>query len=124
MRPDAPVVAACSSALDHAQGDADFAGLRPFRPGDSPRHIAWKTFAREQELLVKHYAGTDVTSHWFDWESLAGLQIEERLEQLCRWVVDAQKQGHAYGLRLPGESVNPNLGGAHQRRCLTALALF
>jgi uncharacterized protein (DUF58 family) len=30
------------------RGDEDFAGLRAFHPGDSPRRIAWKAYAREQ----------------------------------------------------------------------------
>ena len=42
-----------------------------FIPGDSPRRIAWKAYAREQGLQVKVYAGTAVTSHSFDWDSAA-----------------------------------------------------
>ena len=111
-------------AQDDRRGDEDFAGLRTFRPGDSPRHVAWKAFAREQGLLVKQYAGTAVITHWFDWDSLPIPDIEERLARLCRWVLDAHQEGHAFGLRLPSESITPNLGGPHRQRCLTALALF
>ncbi len=111
-------------AQDDSAGDDDFAGLRTYRPGDSPRHIAWKAFAREQELLVKQYAGTDVTTHWFEWDSLPMSDLESRLAQLCRWIVDAHGDGHAFGLRLPAAAIEPNLGISHRRRCLTALALF
>jgi len=111
-------------AQDDTQGEADFAGLRNFRPGDSPRRVAWKAFARAGELVVKQYAGTDVATHWFDWNSLPGLDVEQRLSQLCRWIVDAQGHGHAYGLRLPAERIEPNLGTRHRHRCLSALALF
>ena len=72
-------------AQDRAQGDEDFAGLRRFQSGDSLRRIAWKAYARGQGLHTKQYAGTDVTSHIFDWQSLAGLDTEARLSQLCRW---------------------------------------
>jgi uncharacterized protein (DUF58 family) len=106
------------------RGDDDFAGLRAFHPGDPPRHIAWKAYAREQGLQVKVYAGTAVTSHSFDWESLSGLGIEARLSQLCRWVEDAYAAGRAFGLRLPGVEIAPNVGPGHRQRCLTALALF
>jgi hypothetical protein len=82
-------------AQDDTQGEADFAGLRNFRPGDSPRRVAWKAYARTGELVVKQYAGTDVATHWFDWNSLAGLDVEQRLSQLCRWIVEAQGHGHA-----------------------------
>jgi uncharacterized protein (DUF58 family) len=109
---------------DHARGDEDFAGLRGFHPGDSPRHVAWKAYARGQGLHVKVYAGTAVTSHLFDWHRLDGLEVEERLSQLCRWIEDAHAAGHAFGLRLPDLDVPPNIGPAHRERCLTALALF
>jgi len=111
-------------AQDRAQGDADFAGLRPFQSGDSLRRVAWKAYARGQGLHTKQYAGTDVVSHIFDWDSLEGLDAEARLAQLCRWVLDAHERSEAFGLRLPGLAIVPNLGLAHRQHCLTALALF
>jgi hypothetical protein len=50
--------------------------------------------------------------------------VESRLEQLCRWVLDAQEHGEAFALRLPGTSIETNVGPAHRERCLNALALF
>ncbi len=107
-----------------AVGEEDFAGLRPFQAGDSLRRVAWKAFARGQGLHTKQFAGTDVVSHVFDYDSLAGLAVEPRLEQLCRWVLDAQERGEAFALRLPGTSIETNVGPAHRERCLNALALF
>ncbi|MBL8271661.1 DUF58 domain-containing protein, partial [Steroidobacter sp.] len=77
-----PVETDTGGAQDWGQGDEEFAGLRPFHPGDSPRRIAWKAYAREQGLQVKVYAGTAVTSHVFDWDSLPALGVEARLSQL------------------------------------------
>jgi uncharacterized protein (DUF58 family) len=111
-------------AQDLSRGDDDFAGLRSFHRGDSPQRIAWKAYAREQGLQVKVYAGTEVTSHWFDWDSLPALGTEARLSQLCRWVEDAFASRRAFGLKLPGVHIPPNVGPAHRQRCLTALALF
>lgn len=122
--PPPPVETDVGGAQDALRGDADFAGLRTFHPGDSPRHIAWKAYARGQELQVKVYAGTAVTSHMFDWDSLPGLQVEARLSQLCRWIEDAHAAGQAFGLRLPDVELPTNIGPAHRQRCLTALALF
>ena len=107
-----------------AIGDEDFAGLRPFQPGDSLRRIAWKAYARGQGLHTKQYAGTHVVSHVFEWDSLPGLTTDDRLAQLCRWVLDAHERGEAFGLRLPGLELELNLGSAHRERCLNALALF
>lgn len=111
-------------AQDLARGAEDFAGFRNFHPGDSPRHIAWKAYAREQGLQIKLYAGTAVSSQVLDWDSLGSMHTEARLSQLCRWIQDAHSHGHAYGLKLPGQTIPPNVGEAHRQRCLTALALF
>lgn len=111
-------------AQDSRRGDEEFAGMRPFHPGDSPRRIAWKAYAREQGLQVKLYAGTAVTSHVFDWNAFTGLDTEARLSQLCRWIEDAYAEGRAFALKLPGLEIPPNIGPGHRQRCLTALALF
>jgi len=122
--PPPPLETDVGGAQDSSRGDEDFAGLRTFHPGDSPRRIAWKAYAREQGLHVKVYAGTAVTSHRFDWDSLPGLGIEARLSQLCRWIEDAYAEGRAFGLKLPNVELQANIGPAHRQRCLTALAVF
>jgi uncharacterized protein (DUF58 family) len=119
-----PMETDIGGAQDSARGDDDFAGLRTFHPGDSPRRIAWKSYARGQALQVKHYAGTAVTSHLFDWDSLPGIGTEARLEKICRWIEEAHAASRAYGLRIPGTDIPANVGNAHRQRCLTALALF
>jgi uncharacterized protein (DUF58 family) len=119
-----PMETDIGGAQDSMRGDDDFAGLRSFHPGDSPRRIAWKAYARGQELQVKQYAGTAVTSHLFDWDSMPGIGTEARLETICRWIEDAHAASRAYGLRIPGVDIPVNVGNAHRQRCLTALALF
>jgi uncharacterized protein (DUF58 family) len=109
---------------DERRGEDDFAGLRAFRPGDSPRRIAWKAAARCDELPVKQFAGSARGSHWLEWDSLPALPAEARLAVLCRWVLDAHAGGGAYGLRIPGAEIPPAIGPAHRHRCLAALALF
>jgi uncharacterized protein (DUF58 family) len=123
-RPPPTTATDTGGAQAAAIGDEDFAGLRPYQSGDSLRRIAWKAYARGLGLHTKQYAGTDVVSHVFDWDSLPGLGTEQRLAQLCRWIVDAHEHGEAYGLRLPGLEIETNLGPGHRERCLNALALF
>lgn len=122
--PPPPVETDTGGAQDATRGDEEFAGFRAFHVGDSPRRIAWKAFAREQGLLTKVYAGTAVTSHMFDWNAAKGANVEARLSQLCRWIEDAYAAGRAFGLKLPGTHIPPNVGTTHRQRCLTALALF
>jgi uncharacterized protein (DUF58 family) len=119
-----PIHTDIGGAQDSRRGDEDFAGLRSFQVGDSPRRIAWKAYARGQELQVKQYAGTAVTSHLLDWDSLQGMNTEERLSKLCRWIEDAHAASRAYGLRIPGNAIPENVGLAHRQHCLTVLALF
>jgi uncharacterized protein (DUF58 family) len=123
-RPPPAIATDTGGAQTAATGEEDCAGLRPYQSGDSLRRIAWKAYARGTGLHTKQYAGTDVVSHVFDWESLPGLGVEQRLAQLCRWIVDAHEHGEAYGLRLPGLEIETNLGPGHRERCLNALAVF
>jgi len=111
-------------AQDDRKGEDDFAGLRDFRRGDSPRHIAWKAMAKGGELLVKQFAGTDVTTHWLDWDKARETDVEARLSRLCRWVVDAHAEGQAYGLKIPGAEFPPAIGHSHRHHCLMSLAVF
>ena len=125
---DAPAPPPSISARGHRQNDArgeeDFAGLRRFHPGDSPRHVAWKAYARSGELLSKRFSGADTSSQWLDFTQVADDDIEARLSILTRWVVDADRLQRDYGLRMPGAEFPPTHGDAHRHRCLKALALF
>ena len=107
-----------------ARGDEDFAGLRTFHDGDSPRHVAWKAYARGGELLSKRFSGADLSSQWFDINQVARDDVEQRLQVLTRWIVDAEQQQRDYGLRLQSAEFAPSRGDQHRHRCLEALALF
>jgi uncharacterized protein (DUF58 family) len=104
-------------------GTDEWLGLRPFRDGDSPRQVAWKAYARGAPLLVKEYSAIGSELRVFDFHVLTDLHTETRLEQLARWVVDAEARGERYAVILPGERVEADHGREHRHRCLTALAL-
>jgi uncharacterized protein (DUF58 family) len=105
-------------------GSEEWMGLRPFRDGDSPRQVDWKAYAREAPLLVKEYSATGAELRVFDFNSLDSLPLEGKLEQLARWVVDAEAGGERYGLMLPGRFIKPDRGPEHRHQCLAALAMF
>ncbi len=102
----------------------EWMGLRPFRDGDSPRQVDWKAYARGAPLLVKEYSPAGADLCLFDFAELRMPDVEARLSQLARWVVDAEAGGERYGLRLPGLQLAPNRGPEHRHRCLAALALY
>ena len=109
----------------NAQARDDFAGVRQYHPGDSPRHIAWKAAARDQGLLTKQFSGRAAAELWLTLDLLpAQLDLEEKLSRLARWVLDAHANGYAFGLDLPGKKVPLGTGELHRERCLEALALF
>lgn len=107
-----------------ASGQEDFAGLRDYQRKDPPRLIHWKAFPRNRQLVVKQFADPQSDTLWLDWSSLAGMDTESRLSQLCRWVLDAHRAGRQYGLRMPDAEIPPACDETHRHRCLERLALF
>ncbi len=105
-------------------GQDEFAGLRHYRRGDTPRSIHWKSLPKLQHPMVKQFAETLDEDLWLDWSALSSLDVEARLSQLTRWVLDAETAQRNYGLRLPGTVIAPARGDAHRFQCLKALALF
>jgi uncharacterized protein (DUF58 family) len=122
--PPPPSRAAHGHRQHDARGEEDFAGFRRFHDGDSPRHVAWKAYARSGELLSKQFAGADTSSQWFEFEAIDAPDTEARLSILTRWIVDAEQTRHDFGLRIPGTEIRPSHGDAHRHRSLEALATF
>jgi len=123
--PMPPSASSNGTGSERGQGQEDFSGMRQYHRGDSPRHIAWKAAARDQGLLTKQFTGRTETELWLDWAQLPQqMGVEERLSQLARWALDAHAAGLAFGLRLPGVTIEVAAGEAQRERCLEALALF
>ncbi|MEK6245328.1 MAG: DUF58 domain-containing protein [Pseudomonadota bacterium] len=117
--------AQAGGARAHAQGSDDFSGLRGYQPSDSPRHVAWKSVARSDDMLTKQFAGDAVAELWLDLRDLPpSLGLEQRLSRLTGWVLAAERAGALYALRLPGTEIEPGRGEAHRAACLEALALY
>ena len=107
------------------RGEEDFAGLRNYRPGDSPRRIAWKSVARNDVFATKLFSGASGTQLWLDYADMPdSLGLEQRLSRMTRWVLDATHAGLLYGLRLPGREIEFGAGDSQQTQCLEALALY
>ena len=98
--------------------------LREYRVGDMPRQIAWKASARADKLLVREYESAVARDLVIDWNAVHGLGNEQRISRLARWVVEAERSGSRYALRLPGQRLPPGRGAEHRHACLRALALL
>jgi len=107
------------------QDGDDFSGLRKYRLGDPPRQVAWKAMAKSNTLYSKEFSsqGED-TVIWLQWKDANQAEIEATLSRLCRWILEADKTGHPYGLILPNQEISPTTGPAHLDLCLTSLAVF
>ena len=119
-----PSAASTTGMASHSEwrGHEDFAGLRAYEPGVALKHMAWKVLARGGEPAVRAYTGLAARPQWLDWSSLAGLDVESRLSQLCLWVLESEAASHVYGLRMPGTAIVPAAGTQHRLACLRALA--
>lgn len=120
--PEAPGHDTGSAQVEHGQDE--LAWLRNFRDGDSPRQIAWKAYARGAPLLVREYRGAAARRREFDFDALAGLDVEARLSQLTRWIIEADARGEYWVLRLPGGEPLEGAGATHRDLCLARLALY
>lgn len=121
-----PLSTAQTAASARASVDADdFAGLRGYQPGDSLRHVAWKAAARGQGLLTKQFHGAHASEVWLALDLVPGhIDVERKISQLTRWVLDAHAAGLSFGLRLANATVHMGNGDRHRDRCLEALALY
>jgi uncharacterized protein (DUF58 family) len=107
-----------------ASAGGEFDGLRPWRRGDSLRQVAWKKVARSGEMISREGLESARRELWLDWVQARQQDPESRLSRLAAWVVLAEREGLAYGLRLPGCELAPASGAAHRHAALSALATW
>jgi uncharacterized protein (DUF58 family) len=106
--------------------DVELAGLRDYHPGDALNRIAWKAVARGAGWYTKQFEGTGGGGALeLLWSELPpSLDTEARLARLTAWILAAERETRAFGLKLPGTDLPPGSGARHWRAALTALALF
>lgn len=111
--------------LEIARGTSHFSGVRQYQAGDSLKHIHWGAYAKTGNVLSKTFV--DYASHdlWLAFDSLTDIQgIESKLSHLCALVIQYHQEQQTYGLKLPGQTIQPASGDAHKNTCLMALALY
>lgn len=119
-----PAGAGRATSLRRA-GDDEFALLRDYQPGDSTRHIAWKSVARGLAPQTKQFAGASLGGEvMLRWADCPERDTEARLSRLARWALDAERGGCLWGLELPGRTLVPGRGEHHLHEALAALARY
>lgn len=101
--------------------DQDQVELRPWRAGDLSARVDWKRYSRNEEMAVADWQGERGSPQWLDFDGFPGVDHELRLSYLTALVLERDQAGEPWGLRLPGISIEPDLGPHHRRQCLQAL---
>lgn len=110
------------AANNRVQSTGEFDGVRAYRRGDPLKLVVWKKAAKADELISRDTQQAQRYELWLDYARCGGLDAEQRLSRLTAWVLQAERLGLDYGLRLPTQKIAPSGGEAHKRRCLEALA--
>jgi uncharacterized protein (DUF58 family) len=111
------------SGPSRVQNAGEFDGVRAYRRGDPLKLVVWKKAAKAEELVSRDTQQAQRRELWLDFAHAGTNDTEARLARLAAWVLQADKLGLDYGLRLPGQQIRPDSGEAHKRQCLEALAL-
>jgi uncharacterized protein (DUF58 family) len=111
-----------------ARGLGEFDGVRAYQRGDPLKLVVWKKAAKSlatgsNDLVSRDTQQSQRQQLWLDFAATGLPAPEDRLSRLTAWVLQADRLGQDYGLRLPGREIAPDHGPAHRRRCLEALAL-
>jgi uncharacterized protein (DUF58 family) len=110
------------AARARAQVTGEFDGVREYRRGDPLKLVVWKKAAKTGELVSRDTQQAQRYELWLDFKTAGPSDIEFRLSRLAAWVLQADRLGMEYGLRLPGVQIAPSSGESHKRHCLEALA--
>lgn len=109
--------------LKREQGD--FSHVRSYQRGDSLNHIAWKQMARTGDVMTKEFDGGEgLRQTILSYQEMKSGDTEQRLSQLCRWILDSHQKQLKYSLELPNQTIDAAQGEAHKEVCLQALAQF
>jgi uncharacterized protein (DUF58 family) len=115
-----PRAGGLGQARAHSSGE--FEGVRAYQRGDPIKMIVWKKAAKSPELVSRDTLQAQRYELWLDLAQAGHMDLEHKLSRLTAWVLQADKLGLDYGLRLPHQRIAPAAGEAHKRRCLEALA--
>ena len=106
-------------------GAEDFAGMKSYQPGDRLRDIHWPSLAKTNKLVSIQYETHSNSSVNLSWFSLPNtLSTEDRLSQLCYWVIEAEQSAIRYQLEMPNQTIEYDTGLTHFHECLRVLALW
>lgn len=106
---------------------SDLHSLRDYRPGDDPRLIHWRSSAKAGTLTVRELEAETTLDTRIVLEGRGGgdpRRLEDGLSEAASLAVHLLRAGALVELTGPGLGVPLGRGRAHERRILSALALY
>lgn len=112
-------------SLQSVSNTDDYSGMKAYQPGDRLRDVHWPSYAKTGKLVTIEHQEQSGDSVLISWFNLPGsMVLEDRLSQLCHWIMVAHQAGLRYQLELPNHTELYNMGDTHFHKCLTTLALW
>lgn len=126
--PRRPGQRARRTGLEHvssnAGGRGDFRSLRPYRAGDDPRDVHWRSTARYAEPVVREFERESAETLWLALElrTPESEAAEQAIEITASLAARAVARGERVALVTNDVVIDPGAGGAQLERIFDALA--
>ncbi len=102
--------------------DGDFGELKTYLPGESYHQIAWKHYARTNELYTKVHWGAEHRHYVIPWIGRAS-ELEKNLSQMSAWIKSASDENASFEMETSTSKIEPGRGLEHAKLCWRTLAL-
>jgi uncharacterized protein (DUF58 family) len=107
----------------NVKGAEEFAILKEYQAGDNIKQIHWKSFSKNEQLLIKEFSQNLSNDVFLDLNMQTG-SLEQKISTITTAVVNLSAQNIAFGVILPNETIEVANGDNHKRAVLTKLALL
>jgi hypothetical protein len=84
----------------------DFEGIKTYESSDRLSQVYWPSLAKGDALMSKVFSHTnEATVLHFDFIT-CGTNDEQRLSQLCLWVLECEQRSYAYSISIGQKTLN------------------
>ena len=114
------------SSLEVGSGSEEFFGHRRYREEDSLYRLDWKAYARKRGLWNKIFKDPSIPRLGIDYDRIPLKEREDKLEQMAKWIDQAESLGAFYKVFLEGANLPTEWGrGAkYFQDCMEALSVW